>query len=127
MAKDKIKTEKDNTGWEKQIKDGALFPHPSKPSDEFALADLTALIDELHKENERNNPNHEADAKFMDLIAPYLHMTEEEMNEKIPHGCYEMSGNGYVAITGKGGLIMTILAMQKQMNNFGYETKRNIK
>lgn len=78
---------------------------------EITLEELTDFMISLHPEGKAG---HERDERFMTLISPYLHMTEEEMQIAIPHGCYEISGNGYVAMTGKGGLILTILEMQKQ-------------
>lgn len=92
---------------------------------DWTLEDLTKLMQELEQKaidkGETTREQIEREAKFMELVSPYLHMTEEEMNESIPSGFYEISGNGLIAYTGKGGLIMVILAMQKQFKNIGDE------
>lgn len=66
---------------------------------------------EKEKEFERNN-------EYMQKISPYLDMTEAQMNECIPDGAYDISGGGMVAWTGKGGFIMSILAMQKELKKY---------
>lgn len=61
----------------------------------------------------------EQNMAFMNQIQPYLHMTKEEMEKVIPDGAYEVGGSTMVMWTGKGGFIMTILAMQKELKIFG--------
>jgi len=85
----------------------------------FTLEDITNLLEEISKSTP-NKINKEADERFRKLTEPYLHMTEEEMKIAIPNGAYEISGNGYMAWTGKLGLIMCILQIQKQSQD---ETK----
>ena len=79
----------------------------------FSLSDFTNFMNELHEEYKNKTPNYKQDEKFRELVRPYLHMTEDEMKVAIPHGCYTISGNGLIAMTGKGGLINVILLMQK--------------
>jgi len=98
-------------GWEHQIKSA---PYKQTYND-FTLDDLTDFMKELEKEYEDRTPNYKRDQEYLNLISPYLHMTEEEMQKSIPDGMYELSGNELIAWTGKGGLIMSILAMQKEI------------
>ena len=88
---------------------------------EFTETIFQEFLKEIYDSYPGGRENLEADQRFMSLIQPYLHMTEEEMKVAIPNGCYELSGNGMIALTGKGGLIMTILAMQKELKKYGKE------
>lgn len=55
--------------------------------------------------------------KYWELIGPHLDKTEEEMKRDIPEGAYNISSGGFVMWTGKGGLIMLIQAMQKELKS----------
>lgn len=60
--------------------------------------------------NIKSNP--EKEKQTLELIQPYLAMTKEEMEKAIPNGQYELCLGGYYLITGKYGLINTVLSLQ---------------
>lgn len=92
---------------------------------DWSPEDLTDLLKTLESNYPGGKEQTERDYKFLLMIAPYMHMTKEEMMEAIPHGYYEMSANGWVVGTGKMGLIMAIQEMQKSIKNSDDETKGN--
>lgn len=90
---------------------------PKKLNTDVTEKDLADMLDQLMDKNPRLKQNIEDEARFLELISPYMKMTKEEMEKAIPDGAYNISSNGFVCITGKGGFINVLLQCQKNLNS----------
>ncbi len=94
--------------------DSEYDPNRAKPS----LEEFRTELYKFFSDNPEKEKEFERNEQYMQKISPYLDMTEEQMKACIPDGAYELSGGGMVVWTGKGGFIMSIMAMQKELKKY---------
>lgn len=97
--------------------------YKKKEASEFSLDDFKETLKTFYSSGEfkDNRPLDEilkSEQEYWALISPHLGKTREQLEQDIPDGMYQIGAGPLVAWTGKGGLILAILAQQKEINKY---------